>query len=205
MNIKPYWNYFKYVMEHKKNVFIECWSAGLYWRALTHDLSKFSRAEFVPYARYFYIDKEKYKDEFEKAWEHHYKTNKHHWDGHVIKLSNNRNKWIRTKMELTDIKEMICDWKAMSRKFGDTAQEYYLSNYYKMEFNPYTRYMLELYLGLLEDVDLILYKKDNHEHWTTLGELASNRSREQFESLIPSLIENYPKLDIYKSLSEWEC
>lgn len=52
--LKMYWNYFKYVLEHKKNVFIECWKEGLYIHAFTHDLSKFSILEFKSYAKKFY-------------------------------------------------------------------------------------------------------------------------------------------------------
>lgn len=45
----------------------------------SHDLSKWSEAEFEPYALYFNVDKKKYLDEFNKAWNHHQKTNPHHW------------------------------------------------------------------------------------------------------------------------------
>jgi hypothetical protein len=87
-----YYKYFKYVLEHKKNVFIECMNmAKEYWNepyfkkqnrkiarelfvhAFTHDLSKFLPCEFIPYARYFHKKNKtlKTKDDFENAWEHH--------------------------------------------------------------------------------------------------------------------------------------
>jgi len=55
--MKKYLDYLKYVLEHKKNVFIECWKEGLYFHAFTHDLSKLLPCEFFPYANYFYSDK----------------------------------------------------------------------------------------------------------------------------------------------------
>ena len=128
MKIKPYWDYLKYLLNHKKNVFIECWNEGLYLHAFTHDLSKFLPCEFIPYARYFYIDKEKYEDDFEKAWIHHYRYNKHHWNYWGYCWVNTRDFNFRIKMdnpaEMKDkyIRQMICDWKAMSRKFGNIVQ-----------------------------------------------------------------------------------
>lgn len=147
-------------MEHKKNVFIECWDKGLYLHAFTHDLSKFLPSEFIPYARYFYGNyppnvllkdigykniktKESIKEDFNKAWEHHYKHNKHHW-----------NYWIGEEMPEKYIKQMICDWKAMSRKFGDTAQEFYMKNHDKIKLKHSSRVLLEFNLGLIDGVCL---------------------------------------------------
>lgn len=164
-----YINYFKYIMEHKKNVFIECWQLGnswfrqdkkiafeLYIHAFTHDLSKFSPKEFKAYAWKFYapeqptkkflsliglsnicISREEVEDNFNQAWEHHYKHNKHHW-----------NYWEGKDMPEKYIRQMICDWKAMSRKFGDTAQEFYMKNYDKINISHRSRLNLEFELGL---------------------------------------------------------
>lgn len=177
-----YINYFKYIMEHKKNVFIECWKLGnswfkqdkkiafeLYMHAFTHDLSKFSPSEFIPYAINFYSKKdcrrcayylscdynqiglghsvwaEECKDykynNFNKALEHHYKHNKHHW-----------NYWEGKDIPEKYIRQMICDWKAMSRKFGGTAQEFYMKNYDKINISHRSRLDLEFELGLLGEL-----------------------------------------------------
>lgn len=163
--MKKYWKYFKYVINHKKNVFIECWKEGLYIHAFTHDLSKFSLKEFIPYARFFegsypskatlnnvscirnkdkIRTKEQAKEEFEKAWEHHYKNNKHHW-----------NYWIGQDMPEIYIRQMICDWKGMSRKFGDTAQAFYMKNHDKIILEHSSRVLLEFNLGLIDSVCLV--------------------------------------------------
>ena len=143
--MKIYFEYLKYVLEHKKNVFIECWEEGLYIHAFTHDLSKFSPKEFFPYARWFYgengvkckednIYKDENKMDFLNAWQHHKDKNKHHW-----------NYWSERdlKMPKKYITQMICDWKAMSRKFGDTAQEFYLSKRDDIELHEESRVELE--------------------------------------------------------------
>lgn len=163
--MKKYIEYLKYILEHKKNVFIECWKEGLYLHAFTHDISKFRPSEFIPYARHFYGDyisnvvlnnvscienkskirtKEQVKEEFEKAWKLHYKRNKHHW-----------NHWVGRDMPDKYIKQMICDWKAMARKFGDTAQEFYMKNYDSVELTRESRVYLEFELGLIDSVFLV--------------------------------------------------
>ncbi|HFD2052130.1 TPA: DUF5662 family protein [Clostridium perfringens] len=163
--------YLKYILEHKKNVFIECWKEGLYLHAFTHDLSKFRPSEFIPYARYFYGDyisnvvlnnvscvenkskirtKEQVKEKFEKAWKLHYKRNKHHWNHWII-----YNGEILIDMPEKYIKQMICDWKGMARKFGDTAQEFYMKNYDKIQLTRKSRLDLEFELGLIDGVALV--------------------------------------------------
>ena len=54
--MKLYYEYLKYVLEHKKNVFKTCRKRGLKLHALTHDLSKFSPSEFIPYAIGLMVD-----------------------------------------------------------------------------------------------------------------------------------------------------
>lgn len=151
MKLKRYWDYFKYVIEHKKNVFIECWKDGLYLQAFTHDLSKFSPTEFFSYANYFYGNKEDTSNKiaFEYGWLHHQKKNKHHWEYWVD--SDGKALEIPSKY----IKEMICDWKAMSRKFGGTVQEYYYKNINKANLHISTRCRLEYELGFIDGCCLI--------------------------------------------------
>lgn len=44
---------------------------------------------------------------------------------------------------------MICDWEAMSLKFGGTAQEYYMKNYDKIQLSVESRCELEFHLCLI--------------------------------------------------------
>lgn len=121
-----YLKYLIYLLEHKKNVFICCFKRGLYWHALTHDLSKFLPDEFIPYARFFYGEHSKEKQEqinknFDKAWDKHKQRNKHHWESPLHKSDGNG----ELIMEEKHIKEMVCDLEAMALKFGDNAEKYF--------------------------------------------------------------------------------
>ena len=132
--MKMYWNYLKYIIEHKKNVFIEAWKMGLYFHAFTHDLSKFRPSEFIPYAKFFYDTKrdKNYKksdetnENFQKGWVFHQKRNKHHWNYWVSVTR--KNEIIPLEMPEKYVKQMIADWNGMSRKFGGNTREYYEKN-----------------------------------------------------------------------------
>lgn len=194
-----YYKYFKYVLEHKKNVFIEGMIASkehwnekydkrnnrkiareLFVHAFTHDLSKFLPCEFIPYAKYFYGGKEaekeykltgnylSCKEEFNKAWEHHYKHNKHHPEC-----------WIGQDMHMKYIRFMVCDLKAMSRKFSGTAQEYYLQNYYKWDITHETRHRLEIVLDLIKEYNAPICEC-NEEYYMNIDELIK-QSEEHLE------------------------
>lgn len=174
--MNKYIKYLLYMLEHKKNVFKTCWKKGLYIHAFTHDLSKFRPSEFIPYARYFYGDyppnallknigykniktEEMVKEEFNKAWRLHYKRNKHHpehWKGRDIPCKY--------------ITQIVCDLEAMSLKFGGTAQEYYLKNYYKWDITRETRFRLERKLDLIEKFNAPICECDL-QAWMTIEEL----------------------------------
>lgn len=200
--MNKYWKYFKYIMEHKKNVFIECWKEGLYLHAFTHNLSKFSPSEFIAYARYFYGDKEKYKEQFDLAWEHHFMNNKHHWEYWCYDLEEYwmgsiKLEYCKLKtpndMPYKYIKQMICDWKGMSRKFGDTAQEFYLKNYNKMELSDKTRLTIELELGINDS--------PIHNYGHTLKQFADMYDKETYDSYFGFIKEKY-RIDSYELLND---
>lgn len=218
-----YLGYFKYVCEHKRNVFKCCikesWNwfrCGKYkesifylWHGITHDMSKFSPKEFKAYAKYFYGDygvklKETYefneipvnkaeeslqeeynkcKLDFDYAWVHHYKHNKHHWDYWYDPITNTCE-----DMPYEYIKQMILDWTAMSMKFGDTPQEYYLNNYNKIILSDETRMWLEYELGLNDSVVC------NYGH--TLKQFAEIYDEETFNRCFRYIKEKY-NIDIY--------
>lgn len=111
--MNKYWNHFKTICEHKKEVFKECRACGIGWQGILHDLSKFGPTEFISSARYFQgtrspIEAEKESIGYSMAWLHHKSHNKHHWeywtdfadDGSII----------ANKMPIRYVIEMICDW-----------------------------------------------------------------------------------------------
>ena len=201
-----YIKYLKYVLEHKKNVFIECMKLAmqhhgkikrqLIIHAFTHDLSKFLPCEFIPYARKFYGDypsitdhrfgqytgkfKEDIEIDFDKAWEHHYKNNKHHW-----------NYWIGKNMPYNYIMQMIADWKGMARKFGDTEQEYYLKHYHEFDMTYQTRLDVEM--------DLNINESPYHNYGHTLEDFANMYDEETYNNNFGWLKDKY-KIDTYNLL-----
>ena len=82
---------------------------------IAHDLSKFSKEEFVQYRDNFFPVNEQDKENsgFCCAWTNHKKENHHHHE---------------TAETWVDVIHMIIDWTAMGYKFCDTAEHYYNAN-----------------------------------------------------------------------------
>jgi len=208
---KQYYNYFKYILEHKKNVFKTCWKRKLYLHAITHDLSKFSPKEFIPYAEWFYgyhgvkLEKDynheqlnngmsyisnnylECKNDFDKAWEHHYKNNPHHWN---YWLDENG---IPQRINSKYLNQMIADWKAMGLKFDDTAQPYYLNNYRKIKLERDTRIELEMMLGLNDSLA--------HNYGHTLEEFANMWDEVEY-NMVFRFIKDVYGVDSYRLLKK---
>lgn len=225
-----YWEYFKYVMKHKKNVFRECVKRKMYLHAFTHDLSKFSPLEFFAYAENFYGEKDctkcknymncnynqiglgsgpwakeckeyRYKD-FNDAWEHHQIRNKHHWnywtydidmyyENPGVQLKECK---LETPREMPDryILQMICDWIAMGVEFNNTAQEFYLRNYNKIELNDYTRLIVEFQLDLNDSMIC------NYGH--TLKQFKDKYTKEEYNRVIGNELYDRYGIDTYNTI-----
>jgi hypothetical protein len=88
-------------------------------RAESHDASKLKHPEVEIFAKYTPILKaltygsEEYKqtlEEMRPALDHHYEVNTHHPEHHEFGIDD---------MDLVDIIEMLCDWKAASERHAD--------------------------------------------------------------------------------------
>lgn len=141
-----HWKYLKYLLKHKWYVAVECFKAGLYLHAFTHDLSKFRPSEWLPYARYFYghyvsiadlhgdwkfqyggPTKESIEAAFDVAWLKHQKRNKHHWQFWVLREDTGATKLIPIPRRI--LLQMACDWvgasKAIRGKDATPAEWYH--------------------------------------------------------------------------------
>ena len=91
-------------------------------RVEKHDNSKYSPEEFDAYRKNFYpideIEKALNKEDFEKAWEHHWKNNRHHWEAR-------QRDTVFTQEQELDCLENVLDWMAMGYKFKDRPYQYY--------------------------------------------------------------------------------
>ena len=142
--------YLKYLIKHKYYVTVECFKRGLYWRGITHDLSKFLPDEFIPYMNFFYgKSKEFAQNQFDFAWLKHQKRNPHHWQWWILKEDSGEYKIFEMSREYRE--EMLCDWhgagKAIMGKNSNT-KEWYLKNKDKIIIGPYTRKWIEEQLNL---------------------------------------------------------
>ena len=122
MKIKQYLKHLKVVLKHKYYVLIECFKCGIFLQGLFHDLSKFTRSEFVQSANYFQgtgtpISKIKAELGYSSAWLHHKGHNKHHWEywidfyGGVVKPCKIPEKYLI---------EMACDMVGASKAYLKT-------------------------------------------------------------------------------------
>ena len=98
---------------------IEIWNT-LHKDILNHDISKFSKEEFIPYVEHFYPIDGKKPGSIDSAWSHHKNNNSHHYES------------LKTDI---DVVHMVIDWTAMGYMFGDNAQEYYERNKNKIKLN----------------------------------------------------------------------
>jgi hypothetical protein len=119
----------------------------MFLHAFTHDLSKFNPVEFIPYAKYFYGLKTNH-NKFNLAWLHHQHKNKHHW-----------NFWVHgdgqvEEMPLKYVKQMLCDWLAMSIQMQNDLRQWYNKNRILMTLHPETIIKIE---NLLYDENSIFY------------------------------------------------
>lgn len=105
----------KTICKHKYWVFYYCCKAGIPWRGLVHDFSKFSPTEFFESVKYYQgtsspIDVCKKDKGWSAAWMHHKGRNRHHfeywWDNNGP-----------VKMPYKDALELICDYLGAGRAY----------------------------------------------------------------------------------------
>jgi hypothetical protein len=116
--------YFWATIRHKWFVFLASFKVGLpFWRALVHDLSKFTWAELPLYNRQFFGDKSDPAG-FARAWLHHYHCNDHHWEHWIVESIHSHTKDRDgciidncLAMPVVCVQEMIADWLGASKAY----------------------------------------------------------------------------------------
>lgn len=98
------------INKHKWYVFKLCFKAGIPFRGLVHDLSKYSPTEFFESVKYFNgnhspIVESKKENGYSKAWLHHKGRNKHHFEYWIDLNAPDKTPIIPYKYTV----EMICD------------------------------------------------------------------------------------------------
>lgn len=152
--IKPHFQYLWYVLRHKWYVLV----AGLkldvpLWQLIVHDSSKFSSIEWSPYVNRFYGPKapvlgstgymHKSGDDlaFDRAWEHHWRNNPHHWN---YWLDDDKNP---QEMPEVLIREMVADWRSAGLTQGKPdLRGWYAANKDNLILAPRTRILAERFI-----------------------------------------------------------
>lgn len=116
-----------------------------------HDKSKFLNDEFPGYCAKFFPEpgKEPDEKEFLMAWNHHQKTNPHHWEFWLM--------WYKKEttalpMPLPFLIEMLCDWTAMSHKFKNKPSDWFAKNEKDMFLHEKTRTGLKHWIKVFDKV-----------------------------------------------------
>jgi len=148
--MKKHLKYLSYVIRHKWFVGLWCWRLKVpIHRALLHDWTKFLPCEWMPYVGSFHIDRNAWSERFNQAWNHHQKSNKHHWQYWVLTNDSDSPKHQALKMPESYAREMVADWigagRAITGKYEFT--KWYNSNSHKQMIHPETRDVVEKLLG----------------------------------------------------------
>jgi hypothetical protein len=83
--MRNFFRHLRTITHHRHLVMRACFRVGLYRQGLTHDLSKYSPAEFWPGVKYYQGSRspniaEREARGYSSAWMHHKGRNKHHFE-----------------------------------------------------------------------------------------------------------------------------
>lgn len=156
-----FFQHLKTVYHHRKLVRRHCFRLGLYRQGLTHDLSKYSLAEFIPGVRYFQGTRspnvaERNDIGYSSAWMHHKGRNRHHYE-YWTDYPSTGGPLSPVEMPPRYLAEMFCDRLAASKtykkeQYTDACPlEYFTTTQEKHMMHPKTEEQLLLLLTMLRD------------------------------------------------------
>jgi hypothetical protein len=136
-----------------------CFKVGLIRQGLTHDLSKYSFAEFIPGAKYYQGNRSPQTKErelfgYSAAWLHHKGRNKHHFEYWTDFVDSRR---VFVEMPPRYFAEMVCDRVAACKiylkdKYKQTSSlEYFETKTDKSGMNEKTAERLKYFLTILAE------------------------------------------------------
>jgi hypothetical protein len=146
---------------HRHRVLVHCIHAGIPWRGLVHDLSKYSPTEFINGVRYYQGDRSPNEAEredigYSRAWMHHKGRNRHHFEfwtdyNPVTKVQE------PIEMPAVFVAEMFCDRMAASKTYlkeqytDRSPLAYFAKAKNRRMIHPATSALLEQWLTILAD------------------------------------------------------
>lgn len=167
--IKNFILHLNLVNRHRFKVFKLCLKAGIPFRGLVHDLSKYSPTEFFESVKYYDGGKSpisncKKENGYSKAWLHHKGRNKHHHEYWYDYEAPEKTPIMPYKYTV----EMICDTLAAGMTYqrekwtNDYQLHYYLKDRERKHINPkIDSILLEVYESIGKDgINKVLKKKN---------------------------------------------
>lgn len=156
-----FFKHLKVVLKHKWWVFKLCCMAGIPWRGLIHDLSKFTPTELIESVKYFHGHRSplavcKETEGYSKAWLHHKGRNKHHFEYWIDPMAPEPYPVIPYIYTV----EMICDTLSAGLVYQgkDWKPDYQLS-YFKARKDR--NYMNPKIVAILEEVYTEIAEKES--------------------------------------------
>lgn len=121
IKLKNAWLHFRKIQTHRKWVRHYCFLAGIPWRGITHDLSKYSPTEFWESVKFYVgasspINEAKKEQGISYAWLHHKGRNRHHYE---YWMDNFDNGGIARLMPCDDFVESVCDMLGASLAYSN--------------------------------------------------------------------------------------
>ena len=158
------WKHFQTITKHRWLVRKHCFQVGLYWRGLTHDLSKYAPSEFWTGAKYYQGTRSPNSEERERigystAWMHHKGRNRHHYE-YWTDLNLETKRYAPVPMPRVYFVEMVMDRIAACKvyhgkdyKDGDALAyfEHAMEARESTMMHPQTRRELTFILTMLRD------------------------------------------------------
>ena len=155
------WKHFCTITRHRLLVCQGCFKVGLYWQGLTHDLSKYTPAEFLVGAKYFQGTRspnsaERDEKGYSESWMHHKGRNKHHgeyWTDLNLELGH----YAPVAMPRRYLVEMVMDRIAACKVYqgkdytDGSALAYLLKGRERIRMHRQTQQELEYILTMLRD------------------------------------------------------
>lgn len=153
--------HFNTITGHRHKVISHCFRAGIPWRGLMHDLSKYTPTEFWEGAEHWTgvrSPNEKAREEngCSLAWLHHQGRNRHHFE-YWFDYSHVARQRVPIKMPFVFVLEMFCDRVAASKIYQGTRYtdrhplDYFLRSKATRVIHPETSQLLESWLIMLSE------------------------------------------------------
>jgi len=151
--MRSHLRYLAYVLRHKWHVFVACRGLNVpLWQAIIHDWTKFLPCEWFPYVQRFGAAAAPQRDrksaDFDRAWNHHQKSNRHHWQYWVLVTDRDASRVRALAIPPRYAREMVADWIGAGRAQGKPdVVAWYAANAATMVLHDHTRTLVDQLIG----------------------------------------------------------